>query len=294
MEGKAVGHNYGHGGSGITMSWGSSAEILDMLSPWLQQPTSVAVLGAGIMGLCSASLLLDGGHSVTVYAAAFPPHTTSNIAGGLWAPTHVGLGAGGEESARHDRILRRSWEHFRRLDGGRFGVEEIPLFETDDRLTPLDPMPPGLTAAPTRLERLPFSGLAPSGQVSSTLLVETPRFLAALMDELRGRGASFVEQEVGSFAEALALPQPVLVNSLGLGARRVPGDPLVSPIRGQLVMLEPAPRPFFMDHAFGYVISRRDALLLGGTFEEGEEEAAPVERTCLRILEQHRLFFGES
>jgi D-amino-acid oxidase len=91
----------------------------------------------------------------------------------------------------------------------------------------------------------------------------------------------------------LALNETVIVNCLGLGARCVPGDPAVMPIRGQLVVCEPAPRPFFIDHALGYVISRRDRLLLGGTFEEGVEEAAPEEQTCRRILENHRRFFGE-
>jgi glycine/D-amino acid oxidase-like deaminating enzyme len=290
-DGKTVGHNYGHGGSGITMSWGAAAEMVDLLTPWLSRPTPVAVLGAGIMGLCVATLLLARGHKVTIRARQLPPDTTSNVAGGLWAPTHVGLGEGALEMARHQRILRRSWQTFLELDHARFGIENVPLFEADNRTFPLDPMPEGLVDPPQRLERLPFRGCHGAGQVSRTLVIETPRLLTALLDQIREQGGQIEQREFRGPEDLSGLSEEVVVDCLGLGAGQVAPDPLVMPIRGQLVLLDPAPRTFFYDHAGGYVISRRDVLILGGTFEEGVDDPRPDEQMCAEILQTHRRLF---
>ena len=46
----------------------------------------VAVIGSGVMGLSTARLVQEAGFPVTIYAAALPPDTTSNIAGGQFHP----------------------------------------------------------------------------------------------------------------------------------------------------------------------------------------------------------------
>ena len=81
---KRLVHNYGHGGAGITMSWGSSKLATELGLPGHSGP--VAVLGAGVMGLSTARLVQEAGFPVTLYAAALPPDTTSNIAGGQFHP----------------------------------------------------------------------------------------------------------------------------------------------------------------------------------------------------------------
>lgn len=292
-NGKVLAHNYGHGGSGITMAWGAAEEILRRLEPHTQPgDRPVAVLGAGILGLCTALLALEQGQDVTVYAKDLPPApTTSSIAGGLWAPTHVGAGSSEEEHALHDRILRRSWQLFEKLDPLRYGVEKVPMFEADNRLYDLDPMPSGLTEPPRRLTRLPFSGPQPPGQVWDTLLIETPKFLRVLLDDILAKGGKVRELEFQGPKDLHALSEPIVINCLGLGAAKVACDPQMQPIRGQLVLLDPAPRPFVLDHSMGYIISRRDVLILGGTFEEGVSDMTPNDVTCREILDNTRRLF---
>jgi len=40
----------------------------------------IGVMGAGVAGLSTGKLLLNAGHSVTIYAEHFSPNTTSDVA----------------------------------------------------------------------------------------------------------------------------------------------------------------------------------------------------------------------
>ena len=83
----AVVHNYGHGGGGITLSWGTSKLAVNLGLPGHVGP--VAILGCGAVGLATARLAQEAGFDVTIYTKAMPPETTSNIAGGQWFPVTV-------------------------------------------------------------------------------------------------------------------------------------------------------------------------------------------------------------
>jgi D-amino-acid oxidase len=84
-------HNYGHGGAGITLSWGCAAKVRDIIGAYLvgSKEKSVAVLGAGVMGLTAATRMLDLGLDVTIYSDRLPAQTTSAKAGGQWAVSVV-------------------------------------------------------------------------------------------------------------------------------------------------------------------------------------------------------------
>src|SRR5438309_7658905 len=64
---KRLVHNYGHGGAGITLSWGTSKLATELGLQGHSGP--VAVLGSGVVGLSTARLVQEAGFPVTT-----PPH----------------------------------------------------------------------------------------------------------------------------------------------------------------------------------------------------------------------------
>jgi len=249
------------------------------------------VLGSGVVGLCTAWVLQERGLRVRIYAREFPPHTTSDVAGAEWSPDFVDRGATAEEKRRFDLILVRSWRRFRALVGDRWGVRRRPIYEAGDVASGLDELPGALAQRPRSVAALPFAA-ARRGRVYETFLIEAPIFLARLVEEVRRAGTVLVPRTFSSPAELDGLSEPVIVNCLGLGAGTLLADQAVLPVRGQLVHLEPQPLSYLLDHPRGYVIPRSDALILGGTFEEGVSSARPDPAACARILEENRRFFA--
>ena len=81
---KTVVHNYGHGGSGWSLSWGSSSVAVGKAMAAGER--NVAVIGCGALGLTSAILLQRAGAKVTIYAKERPPDVRSARATGSWTP----------------------------------------------------------------------------------------------------------------------------------------------------------------------------------------------------------------
>src|SRR5450755_4604920 len=81
---KTVVHNYGHGGSGWSLSWGSSSIAVEKAMAMGER--DVAVIDCGALGLTSAILLQQAGAGVTIYAKDRPPEVRSARATGSWTP----------------------------------------------------------------------------------------------------------------------------------------------------------------------------------------------------------------
>jgi glycine/D-amino acid oxidase-like deaminating enzyme len=293
-------HNYGHGGGGITLSWGTSRLAVD-LARGVAGPA--AVLGCGAVGLSCAMLLREAGYDVTIYAKDLPPQTTSNIAGGQWYPAtisdsdHEPLGFNEQLSQAAQYAYRR----YQIMLGNKYGVrwmrnyqlQNEPFEQSHNRRDGKGALA-GLLPEFYQLSpgEHPFAKFRYVRQYDS-LIIEPPIYLAAMVDELRIAGVNIQVRELHSREELQALPQKLIFNCTGLGARALFGDEELIPMKGQLTFLLPQPEvkyaAMFDDY---YMFSRTDGVLLGGTHVRGDWSLEPDLNAKARIFSAHKELFG--
>jgi D-amino-acid oxidase len=294
-------HNYGHGGAGITLSWGTAQLAVDLAAG--ADARECAVLGCGVVGLSTARLLQLRGYRVAIYAKDMPPQTTSNVAGGYWSPVTV---------FDHDRVTpefrrqfgeasRFAFRRYQSLVGALYGVRWMPVYSlstdgphrapppesANSEVEPLYPDAKQLTAAEN-----PFP--VPFVYRRMSMLIEPAIYLNALLRDFELAGGRVVVREFASPREVVGLPERLVFNCTGLGARALFQDMELTPVRGQLTFLLPQPEVDYLTLGPGdiYMFPRQDGILLGGTHEEGDWNTEPDPATVERVLRENAAVLG--
>jgi len=257
---KRVVHNYGHGGSGWSLAWGSSSIAAGMA---LEGGTrEVAVIGCGALGLTSALLLQRAGARVTIYAKERLPQSQSARATGTWSPDSRIAAAGSVAPtfpAQWEEMARTSYATYRGyigLPGEPVAMSErYVLFDDVAQPTPAEPnllaeevhfasygqRLAGLTSPYRRLpaDENPFpvahASLGTSMQFNIAALGQR------LTDDFLRAGGRIVDMTFDTPADLARLREPVVVNCTGYGARALWRDESVVPVRGQIAWLKPQP-----------------------------------------------------
>jgi glycine/D-amino acid oxidase-like deaminating enzyme len=317
LDAKTVLHNYGHGGAGHSLGWGTGALVADIALEHADR--RAAVIGCGTVGLTAARQLQRRGFDVTIYAKSIPPDTTSNKALAGFTPTS-GLIDGDLRTAAWDAQFRRaaeiSYEQLQLLVGRGYGVSWIhtyrPTNELPDRRPSEEPRAAPPSPAPLRPPATslgdvvlgsgehPFSSRY--ARRAPWLRIEPAVYLDRLVHDVIDFGGRIVIHEFATSRDLMALDESLIVNCTGLGARDLFNDDELTPVKGQLTMLVPQPEvgygtfggvPGRSSGGFLHMIPRRDGIALGGTSESDVWSLEPNDERRRQIVEAHiELFRG--
>ena len=248
----------------------------------------VLVIGAGVCGLSTATVLLDAGLAVDVYAAEPPHRTTSVAAGALWGAHLVGtderVGSWATSTLHRFRELATEPHAGITQMGGLVASPEGAVTE-----------PPSFTrgAGPvTKCEPAELPAGFGSGWRYVAPVVSMPAYLDYLLGQLLHKGGNLhLGPPLRGLAEAESRSAaPVIVNCAGIGARDLVPDPGLIPFRGQVVvMANPGLAEFFVGERESpdevtYIFPHGATVVLGGTQQQAATSLRPDPVTAERII----------
>jgi glycine/D-amino acid oxidase-like deaminating enzyme len=302
LDSKTIIHNFGHGGSGMSLSWGTASMATDLAMAHTER--TAAVMGSGVVGLTSARELQRHGFAVTIYAATVPPDTTSNMSLAGWTPTS-GLVDFKSRTAEWDEqfrtAVRIAYRRLQLLTGPKYGITWITNYAPTDNeqsarggnvLMPDDITNPRILLHPTKyaIER-------------PEMRIEPSIYLDALMNDFLLWGGKVVIRKFETPQDVTTLKENVIVNCTGLGSKALFNDPELMPLKGQLTILVPQPEitystsggaraPVTPEAGFIHMMPRSDGIVLGGTSLRDDWSLTINEEERKRIVETHIELFN--
>jgi glycine/D-amino acid oxidase-like deaminating enzyme len=280
---RVVIHNYGHGGSGWSLSWGSADVVVRKALEASNGNKEIAVVGCGALGLTAAITAQRTGLKVTIYAKERPPYVRSARATGSWTPdSRIALtsAAAPEFAAQWEAMARTSFAMYQSY----LGMPGTPI-EWTDRYALFDDEPESGRGPATQegehdfaryYERIadltPRQQEIPAGMHpfptkhvlrNSSLTFNVADYSRQLMNDFLIAGGAIETREFHSPQDVAALPQRLIVNCTGYGARQLWSDESIVPVRGQIAWLIPQEGVNYGLYYKGLnVLARRDGIVV--------------------------------
>ncbi|PWJ44940.1 FAD-dependent oxidoreductase [Sediminitomix flava] len=259
----------------------------------MEKEQHIAIVGAGVIGLSTALLLVEKGYQVTIHTKELPFTTTSAIAAAVWFPYQA-----------QPYILVNKWSKFTY-----YKLKELSLEPKTgvhfSKFTIIDQKKSGLPwldAFPkdqhNSAKQFDINNIPSLSYERDVPVMESPIYLNYLYEKFLALGGQMVLEEVQDLKE-LSFKYDWIVNCSGLGALRLAEDAKVFPIQGQIVKMKPNstingvlcefPIDEFKDETT-YIIPREDCIVLGGTVRKDQFDLTPDTSTTQRILQRSASF----
>lgn len=310
---KIICHNYGQGGAGWTFLFEAVKSCIGMLELEVEKNPAfknkpIAIVGAGCYGLLTAIELARKGHAVRIIAK--DDYVASNKAAGFFFPRHRKMSST-EEIRVFERIGIGSYKTYLQIIRG-----EHPFIKKGPRIIPayygpmIDPgfeeyIKQGLVNAPEKV-RVDFGNGKVYDMIEYHAVFMNPgEIFAQLQRVVREMDIPLTYQNVTSLNE---LPESIIFNCAGLGAKELANDSRIVPVQGHLITLKNQPAPEELNYMintqftslnpetsrFGdliYYAPKGDGIL-GITFKRGESRLEANPHEFDRLLERSHDFFG--
>ena len=307
-------HNYGHGGAGITLSFGCASVVAEHVHTLMRdmgrkRQISVAVIGSGVIGLTVASELRRRWPrlSVTVYAKDLDiRQTTSFKAAGQFEPS--GIYEEYETEERRNILadyLRRSRNRIvelgREARWSHYGIAFRRNYTLDHAIPAFDSHTPDDVVPKPRTGTLPFQKLNVAGREYRTWLINPTILLPRLVSDLKRSRVRFRRKLFTDVQAFGALRENIVINCTGYGAKKLVQDDQMLARRGHLVVLKRtlAKQLYFFSGGCAnyrtlYVFCRHRDIVIGGSVQDGNESegiTANDDAVFLRIRENAQNLF---
>ena len=303
-------HNYGHGGAGMSLAWGTGLMAAEFATE--HQARQAAVIGCGSVGLTAARQLQRRGFDVTIYALAVPPNVTSNMSLAGFTPTSGLVDPERRTTAwdaQYHRAADISYRQLQLMIGPLYGVtwiDNFALFDEVRQPRPPNPERPDLMAGlqPGEILLKPGEHPFPTKYASwgPTIRIEPSIYLDALVRDFQLWGGRIVVRKFDTPRDLAALAEPIVINCSGLGARDLFGDRELLPLKGQLTVMVPQAEVGY--HTLGglqppppgslglHMMPRSDGIVLGGTSQRDVWTLEPDEAERTRVVDGHIALFS--
>lgn len=311
---KLIFHNYGHGGAGWTFLFGCVHESIRQFEQEVAHDAAlknkpITVLGAGCYGLLTAIILARKGYNIRVVAAevdAIPSYK----AAGFFFPRPRKCSTMQERA----EFLARGMESYRAyqqiVQGTHLflfqGAKLLPAYfglAIDPEFGPY--IQQGLMAAPEKV-RIDF-GNGKNYEVMEyrTIFIDSFVLMQELHRNISELRIAITKAFIDDFRD---IPESVIFNCTGLGAKKLTGDNRIIPVQGHLIMLKNQPPLEQLQYMVNVKVTMvdkqgksRDELIyyapkesgiVGITFLRGENSLEANPHEFDRLLQRCKDFFG--
>ncbi|HOO82602.1 MAG TPA: FAD-dependent oxidoreductase [Alphaproteobacteria bacterium] len=262
-----------------------------------QQPQNIAIIGAGITGLCSAYTMLEDGHGVTLYdPAGFPADNASFMAGGMLAPLaeiehmpHEWIEAGLGSIAL--------WAKFAEKHGDGLGFDfrqngSLLLAHEEDRyilqrFAAHLPAGKGEYTATSELEPALAEKFPQGLYLAEEAHINPAPAMHALCDYLKAAGVTFIQEKADP--TAISAQYDHVLDCRGMGAAWE--DKNLRGVKGEIVIVHNTElalnRPVRLMHPCYplYIVPRPDHIfMIGATIIESSDNTQVSIRSGLELL----------
>ncbi|XP_077862779.1 D-aspartate oxidase-like [Saccoglossus kowalevskii] len=253
---------------------------------------SVCVVGAGVIGMGTGVCIQESlpGVQVTVISDKFSPDTTSDIAGGLWAPHEV---------AQTPVHLMQKWSNttFKYLadlvkseyahDAGVHLASGYHVFKEEIKDPDWKGSVYGFRTITEDSEEMNLFPGYKHAWFFTSIMCEGPRYIPWLTARFHRNGGKTIKRKLNTLDE-LAGKYDVIVNCSGLGAYSLVDDKTMYPVRGQLLRVDaPWIKHFvaFDDYIY-YILPGDKTIALGGTHQRDDWRTTNDEEDCQRVFKE--------